>query len=218
MRQGRRKLDRAGYVVHETGEFTFPERETVPVDFPAIHVALPSEQHTYFHWMFEAVAGLLIAGEYFPRDARVVLRLGLAPFEGETLAALGIAAESLIVLPPERVVRFPELYVLPRPFGRERAGTDRGERAPRAGACAGRLGATQATLRRAIITETHRQRGRAARHTRAAWFRRGFRRRSERFGADRALRRGGGGDRRARPGAQIRCSARREQAPRSFAS
>lgn len=89
-------------------------------------------------------------GEYFPRDARVVVRLELAPFEGETLAALGIAPESVIVLPPERVVRFPELYVLPRPFGKDRAGTDRGERAPRAGACAGRLGATQATLRRAI--------------------------------------------------------------------
>src|SRR4029450_6813461 len=74
----------------------------------------------------------------------------------------------------------------------------RGGRGPRAGSCAGSPGATQATLRRAIITETHRQRGRAARHTRATWFRRSFRRRSERFGADRVLRPGGGGDRRAR--------------------
>jgi capsular polysaccharide biosynthesis protein len=114
----REKLERAGYVVHETGELTFPERETVSVDFSAIHVALPYEQHNYFHWTFEALAGLLIAREQLPRDARVVLRLDPAPFEAETLAALGIAPESIFVLPPERVVQFPELYVLPRPFGK----------------------------------------------------------------------------------------------------
>jgi capsular polysaccharide biosynthesis protein len=116
VRQGRRKLERAGYVVHETGELTFPERETVSVDFPAIHVALPYEQHNYFHWTFEALAGLLIAGEHLPRDARVVVRLEPARYEAETLASLGIAPESVLVLPPERVVQFPELYVLPRPF------------------------------------------------------------------------------------------------------
>jgi capsular polysaccharide biosynthesis protein len=118
VRQGRRKLERAGYVVHETGELTFPERVTVSVDFPAIHVALPYEQHNYFHWTFEALAGLLIAREQLPRHARAVLRLEPAPFEAETLAALGIAPESVFVLPPERVVQFPELYVLPRPFGK----------------------------------------------------------------------------------------------------
>ena len=118
VRQGRRKLERAGYVVHEAGELTFPERETVSVDFSAIHVALPYEQHNYFHWTFEALAGLLISKEHLPSDARVVVRLQPAPFEAETLAALGIEPESVFVLPPERVVRFPELYVLPRPFGK----------------------------------------------------------------------------------------------------
>ncbi len=118
VRQGRRKLERAGYVVHETGELTFPEREAVSVDFPAVHVALPYEQHNYFHWTFEALGGLLIAREHLPRDARVVVRLEPASYEAETLAALGFDPESVFLLPRERVIRFPELYVLPRPFGK----------------------------------------------------------------------------------------------------
>jgi capsular polysaccharide biosynthesis protein len=106
-----------GCVVHESGEFTFPDREFVSVDFPAVNLALPYE-HNYFHWMFEALGGLLIAREFLPRGGRVVVRLGLEPFEAETLAAIGIAPDSVFVLPPDRVVHFPELYVLPRPFRR----------------------------------------------------------------------------------------------------
>jgi Glycosyltransferase 61 len=116
VRQGRVRLQRGGYVVHETGELTFPDRETMSVDFPAVHVALPYERSNYFHWMFEALGGLLIARKFLPRDGRVVVRLGLEPFEAETLAAVGIAPDSVFVLPPDRVVHFPELYVLPRPF------------------------------------------------------------------------------------------------------
>jgi Glycosyltransferase 61 len=118
VRQGRSKLRKAGYVVHETGELTFPDREMVSVDFPAVNVALPYERHNYFHWMFEALAGLLIARDFLPREGRVVVRLGLEPFEAETLAAVGIAPDSVFVLPPDRGVHFPELYVLPRPFGK----------------------------------------------------------------------------------------------------
>jgi capsular polysaccharide biosynthesis protein len=118
VRQSRRKLQRAGYEVHETGDLTFPDREMVSVDFPAIHVALPYELHNYFHWMFEAIAGLLIAKEFLPRDARVVVRLDPTRFEAETLATIGIPPDSVFVLPPDRLVQFPELYVLPRPFGR----------------------------------------------------------------------------------------------------
>jgi capsular polysaccharide biosynthesis protein len=118
VRQGRRKLERAGYVVHETGALTFPDRASVSVDFPAINVALPYERRNYFHWMIEAFGGLLIARQFLPRAARVVVRLELESFEAETLAAVGIDPDSVFVLPPDRVVRFPELYVLPRPFGK----------------------------------------------------------------------------------------------------
>jgi Glycosyltransferase 61 len=110
----RRSMEKKGYVCHETGELTFPDRRVVSVDFPAIHVALPWRRHNYYHWMVECIGGLLVAREFIPRDARVVVRLGLEPFEAETLAALGIAPDSVFVLPPERVVHFPELYVVPR--------------------------------------------------------------------------------------------------------
>jgi hypothetical protein len=118
VRQGRRKLERAGYVVHEAGEFTFPDREMVSVDFPAVNVALPYEPHNHFHWMFEAIGGLLIARDFLPRDLRVIVSPGLAPFEAETLSAVGISPDSIVVLPADRFVTFPELYVLPRPFRR----------------------------------------------------------------------------------------------------
>jgi hypothetical protein len=118
VRLGRRRLERGGYVVHPTGELTFPDREMVSVDFPAVSLALPYERPNYFHWMFEALAGLLIAREFIPHDLRVVVRLGLAPFEAETLAAVGIAPDSVFVLPPDRMVHFPELYVVPRAFRR----------------------------------------------------------------------------------------------------
>ena len=113
MRKKPREMEEVGYAWHETGELTFPDRPAVSVDFPAIDVALPY-RHNYFHWMFEALGGLLTAREFLPRDGRVIVRLGLEPFEAETLAALGIAPDSVFVLPPDHVVQFPELYVLPR--------------------------------------------------------------------------------------------------------
>jgi hypothetical protein len=57
VRQGRRKLERAGYVVHETGGLTFPDRELVSVNFPAVNIALPYERRNYFHWMIEVLGG-----------------------------------------------------------------------------------------------------------------------------------------------------------------
>jgi capsular polysaccharide biosynthesis protein len=116
VRQKPREMQEVGYVCHETGELTFPDRRVVSVDFPAVHVALPYKRHNYFHWMVEGLGGLLVAREFIPRDARVVVRLGLERFEAETLAAVGIAPDSVFVLPPERVVHFPELYVLPQTF------------------------------------------------------------------------------------------------------
>lgn len=114
--RSRKKLARAGYVVHGTKEeLTFPERETVSVDFHAVTIASSAAQHNYFHWMFETVGGLLITREFVPSDARVVVSEELEPFEAETLAAVGIDPDSVFVLPPDRFVHFPELYILPRP-------------------------------------------------------------------------------------------------------
>jgi capsular polysaccharide biosynthesis protein len=112
VRKKPRAIERAGYVIHETGELTFPDREVVSVDFPAVDLALPY-RHNYFHWMIQAFGGLLLARQFIPPEARIVVRLELAPFEAETLAVLGIAPDSVFVLPPDRMVSFPELYVLP---------------------------------------------------------------------------------------------------------
>ena len=118
VRKGQKKMERVGYVFHETGELTFPDREVLSVDFPAVHVALPFK-HNYFNWMFKAIGGLLIAREFFPRDARVVVRLALERFEAETLAAVGVDPDSVFVLPPDSVVEFPELYLLPLTASRD---------------------------------------------------------------------------------------------------
>jgi hypothetical protein len=119
VRKGQKKMERVGYVFHETGELTFPDREVLSVDFPAVHLALPTK-HNYFNWMFKAFGGLLIAREFLPRDARIVVRLGLEPFEAETLAAVGVDPDSVFVLPPDCVVHFPELYLLPRTASRDK--------------------------------------------------------------------------------------------------
>jgi Glycosyltransferase 61 len=114
VRKGPKKLERVGYVLHETGELIFPDRRVVSVDFPAVNVALPY-RHNYFRWMFEGIGGLLTAREFIPRDVRVVVRQALKPFEAETLAAVGVDPDSVFVLPANCVVQFPELYLLPRP-------------------------------------------------------------------------------------------------------
>jgi capsular polysaccharide biosynthesis protein len=112
IRKPRRLMEKKGYVFHKTGELTVPERELVSVDFPAVHIALPF-RHNYFHWMFEGLGRLLLVREFLPRDVRVAVTQGLASFESETLAAVGVAPDAVFELPPRRLVEFPELYVPP---------------------------------------------------------------------------------------------------------
>jgi len=118
MRKRPGQMKKKGYVVHETGELTFPDREVVSVDFPAVHIGLPF-QRNYFHWMFEGIGRLLIAREFIPRDIRIAVRPQGMPFESETLAAFGIAPAAVFELPPRHLVQFSELYVPPWPVTKD---------------------------------------------------------------------------------------------------
>ena len=106
------KMEKQGYVFHDTGELTFPERKVVAFDIPVLHLGLPFD-HNYFHWMFEGVARLVIARDFVPRDVRIAVRSRPASFEAETLTTLGVAPDAVFELPPRRLVQFSELYVPP---------------------------------------------------------------------------------------------------------
>lgn len=106
------KMEKQGYVFHETGQITFPGRKVTAIDAPAVHLALPFDRN-YFHWLFEGVARFLVAREFIPDDARIAVRSRRTPFETETLAAVGVDPDAVLELPSRRLVRFSELYVPP---------------------------------------------------------------------------------------------------------
>jgi capsular polysaccharide biosynthesis protein len=117
-RQSRKKMRAEGYVFHDGGDLTLPNRQVVAVDFPAVHIGLASRRN-YFHWLFEGLGRFLIVRDLLPDDARVAVSPGLAAFEAETLALVGVAPEAVFELPPGRIVQFSQLYVPSRSVGRD---------------------------------------------------------------------------------------------------